>query len=53
MALGERRRQRQDTFWVAADKLGSGPRNVLYDRLNQLLDEIEFDGKLEKAVEPY
>ena len=53
MALGKRKRQQQDTFWVAADKLGCGPRNAFYDRLNQLLDEIDFDGKLEKAVEPF
>ena len=39
MALGQRRRQQQDTFWVAADKLGRGPRNAFYDRLNQLLDD--------------
>lgn len=49
MALGKRRRQHQDTFWVAADKFGVGPRNAFCDRLNQLLDEIDFDRKLEKA----
>ena len=53
MTLGRRRRERQDTFWVATDRLGSGPRNAFYDRLNQLLDEIEFDRKLERAAEPY
>ncbi|MBB3208267.1 transposase [Rhodopirellula rubra] len=53
MALGKRRRERQDTFWVTADKLSNGPRNVFYDRLNQLLAEIDFDGKLELAVEPF
>ena len=53
MALGKRKRQQQDTFWVAADKLGSGPRNAFYDRLNQLLDEVDFDRKLEQAAEPF
>ncbi len=53
MALGKRKRQHQDTFWVPADKLGGGPRNAFYDRLNQLLGEIDFDGKLEKAAEPH
>lgn len=53
MALGRRRREQQDTFWVATDQLGSGPRNAFYDRLNQLLAEIEFDRKLEEAAEPY
>ena len=50
MALGRRRRDQQDTFWVATDQLGSGPRNAFYDRFNQLLAEIEFDRKLEEAA---
>lgn len=53
MALGRRRTERQESFWVSADKLGSGPRNVFYDRLNELLAEVEFDRKLEAAAEPY
>jgi transposase len=53
MTLGRRGGERQDTFWVAADKLGSGPRNLFYDRLNQLLAEIEFDRKLEEAAASY
>ena len=53
MGLGRRRSEHQDTFWVAADKLGKGPRNAFYDRLNELLAEIEFDRQLEAAVEPY
>ena len=53
MALGKRKRQHQQTFWVAADKLGGGPRNAFYDRLNQLLGETDFDGKLERAAEPH
>jgi hypothetical protein len=50
MALGKRKRQHQLAFWVPADKLGGGPRNAFYDRLNQLLGEIDFNGKLEKAA---
>ena len=53
MGLGRRKKQKQQSFWVAADKLGGGPRNVFYDRLNQLLDEIDFDRQLEAAAEPY
>ena len=53
MAPGKRKQQHQQMFWVAADKLGGGPRNVFYDRLNQLLGEIDFDGKIEKAAEPH
>jgi hypothetical protein len=51
-ALGNRKQQHQQTFWVAADKLGDGPSNPFYDRFNQLLGEADFDGKFEKAVEP-
>lgn len=53
MALGRRRREHQDTFWVATEQLGSGPRNAFYDRLNELLAEIDFDSKLEEAAEPF
>lgn len=53
MGLGRRKKQKQQSFWVAADKLGGGPRNQFYDRLNQLLDEIDFDRRLEAAAEPY
>lgn len=53
MALGKRCSEQQSEFWVPVDKLGSGPRNVFYDRLNQLLAEMGFDRILEEAVEPY
>jgi transposase len=53
MGLGKRKRESQGTFWVPTDKLGSGPRNVFYDRLNGLLAEIDFDGRLEAAAAPY
>lgn len=50
MALGKRRREQQGAFWIATEKLCNAPRNVFYDRLNQLLDEIGFDEKLKKAA---
>jgi len=53
MGLGRRREEQQGAFWVAADKLGGGPRNAFYERLNQILTEIQFDRKLEEAAEPY
>jgi len=53
MALGRRREERQEAFWISADAVGSGPRNVFYDRLNRLLGEIEFDRQLEAAAQPY
>jgi transposase len=53
MGLGKRREERQGEFWVSAEKLGGGPKNAFYDRLNRLLAEIDFDRKLEAAAEPY
>ncbi|MAD80357.1 MAG: DDE transposase, partial [Planctomycetaceae bacterium] len=53
MSLGRRHSERQESLWVDAKKLGGGPRNVFYDRLNQVLAKIEFDRQLETAVEPY
>lgn len=53
MSLGRRAQQRQDTFWVATAKLGNGPRNAFYDRLNELLAKSDFDRRLEAAAEPY
>jgi transposase len=53
MTLGRRRGEQQGEFWVSAERLGAGPRNVFYDRLNQLLAEIEFDRKLEEAAAQY
>lgn len=43
MALRRQRREQKDTLWMATDHFGSGSRNAFYDRLNQLLAEIEFD----------
>ena len=53
MTLGRRRSERQDSLWVATEKLGKGPRNAFYDRLNRLLAEVDFDPKLEAAAEPF
>ncbi|TWU15467.1 transposase [Allorhodopirellula heiligendammensis] len=53
MALGKRRREQQGEFWISTEKLCNAPRNAFYDRLNQLLNEIRFDEKLEKAAKPY
>lgn len=53
MALGRRRSEQQGEFWVPADKLGGGPRNVFYERLNGILAEMEFDRELEEAARPY
>jgi hypothetical protein len=53
MGLGRRAEERQQAFWVPAEKLSEGPRNAFYDRLNQVLAKIDFDRKLEAAAKPY
>ena len=53
MELGRRCKERQPSLWLAADQLGSGPRNAFYDKLNELLAEIGFDEQLEAACELY
>ena len=53
MGLGKRKREYQNSFWIETEKLCNAPRNAFYDRLNQLLDDIGFDEKLEEAAEPY
>ncbi len=50
MGLGRRRNEQQGEFWVPVDKLGGGPRNVFYERLNGILAEMEFDRELEEAA---
>ena len=53
MGLGRRRLEQQESFWVSSWKLGKAPRNAFYDRLNELLTEIDFDRQLEDAAAPY
>ena len=53
MGLGRRGSEHQGSFWVETKKLGQGPWNGFYDRLNELLAEVEFDRKLESAAASY
>ena len=53
MSVGRRRREAQSEFWIAADQVGRGPRNAFYDKLNEVLSELDIDGELEQAVAPY
>src|SRR5580692_12158945 len=46
MAMGKRREQQQSLF-IATKDVVSGPGNAFYDRLNQILVERKFDRKVE------
>ena len=47
MAMGTRKKERQQEFWIASQDVVESPRNVFYDRLNSILDAHKFDKKVE------
>jgi hypothetical protein len=47
MAMGTRRRERQQDLWIATKDVVETPANAFYDRLNEILDEHKFDAKVE------
>lgn len=53
MALGRRKQERQDEFWIAASDLPRSEGHVFYGKLNQLLREAEFDPYVESLCEAY
>ena len=53
MALGKRKVEMQQEFWVQTEKLQTGPAHIFYDRLNKLLAEIDFDERVEQLCAPY
>ncbi len=52
MGMGRRKRERQQEMWVATASLPDVPRHVFYEKLNQLLDEHDFDTFVEDLCEP-
>ncbi|MGH3530200.1 MAG: hypothetical protein ACRDQ6_23330, partial [Pseudonocardiaceae bacterium] len=52
MALGRREAVQAD-MWVAATALPRSPGHVFYAKLNALLAEADFDGRVEALCEPY
>jgi transposase-like protein DUF772 len=49
MAMGKRKRQRQQALWVEAQRLAKGPSHPFYSRLNEILVQEGFDGFVEAA----
>ncbi|MCP4594830.1 MAG: transposase, partial [bacterium] len=43
MAMGQRKRERQEMFWVPTGELPQTPGHPFYERLNKILDGQEFD----------
>ena len=55
MALGKRRRRqpKQTSMWVATQDLPRNAAHPFYTRLNQILDENDFDGYVEGLCERF
>ena len=49
MAMGQRKRELQQSFWIATADLPQTSGHPFYDRLNQILSESGFDGFVEAA----
>jgi transposase len=47
MAMGKRRRETQESLFIAADRLPRAAGHPFYERLNQLLAEADFDSWIE------
>jgi transposase len=47
MAMGKRERQKQTSMWVATYDLPRSAAHPFYTRLNQMLDQHDFDGYVE------
>lgn len=52
MALG-RREGKQAEMWVAGTDLARSPGHRFYEKLNELLDEAEFDRQVEELCRPF
>lgn len=53
MALGRRKKERQQDFWVAMAELPRSEGHVFYRKLNALLGETGFDEYVEEVCGPY
>src|SRR5262250_122153 len=53
MAMGRRKRERQQDLWIATRDVVKTPANAFYDRLNQILDEHKFDAKVERLCHKF
>jgi transposase len=53
MAMGKRRKERQETLFIATDRLPRAAGHPFYERLNHLLAETGFDAWIEERCRPY
>lgn len=53
MAMGTRKRERQQDLWIATSDVVETPGNAFYDRLNAILEEHKFDRRVEYVCRKY
>ena len=53
MALGRRRRDRQEEMWIPSDSLPEAPGHPFYQKLNEILAQHGFDDDVENLCAPY
>src|SRR3954447_13201232 len=52
MAMGKRRRETQESLFIATDRLPRAAGHPFYEKLNELLDEAGFDAWIEQRCRP-
>src|ERR1017187_1014464 len=54
MAMGTRKKgEVQEPLWIVSQQVVSAPANAFYERLNQILDEHNFDRNVEQLCRRY
>jgi len=48
MAIGKRKRERQETLWIPTQEIPAPPAHPFYQRLNEILKQNEFDVFVER-----
>ena len=47
MAIGKRKRERQETLWIPTQEIPAPPAHPFYQRLNEILKQNQFDDFVE------
>ena len=53
MAMGKRRRETQQSLFIATERLPRAAGHPFYDKLNELLAKAGFDAWIENRCQPY
>ena len=53
MAMGRRKKQQQESFWIPTDQVVGGPGHPFYRKLNEVFDSHGFDDFVEGLCEKF